>query len=363
MTHQANPGSRPWWSYVSLSVRGLIALVIVIAAALACIAIPANRQRNAVRRIEESGGKVWYNSDPAAPILVVNGRTRLPPAGWTARLASAITVSREWVASVVSRQPPDWLVASVGIDNFQNVVSVALTHRATDADLVEIARFPRVERVDIHGAPVSATGLARLRVLPRLETLIVVRTQLDEPALAIIGAMKSLRVLSLAGTELSDQSLSHLANLTSLEDLDLASTKVSDRGLAFLEKLTGLQALNLSRTAITDRGLVHIERLTGLRELALDRTGITDPGMKSLKGLTSLVELTLDRTNVGDAGLCQIDGLHQLATLSLGRTRVSDAAVLRLQLMRAAKPAAQATGGAAAIPASPTVTPNLLILR
>ena len=53
---------RPWWSYASLSVRALIVLIVVIGAGLAWVAVPASDQRSAVLAIEESGGKVWYDS-------------------------------------------------------------------------------------------------------------------------------------------------------------------------------------------------------------------------------------------------------------------------------------------------------------
>jgi hypothetical protein len=100
VTTQVRPGSRPWWSYAALSVRGLIALMVVIAAALAWFSIPASAQRDAVRAIEESGGKVWYDSQPEAT-PVVRVPTRLRPGeqeSWMRSLARSASAWRQWVA-------------------------------------------------------------------------------------------------------------------------------------------------------------------------------------------------------------------------------------------------------------------------
>jgi hypothetical protein len=328
---------RPWWSYASLSVRASIVLIVVIAAALAWVSLPASVQRNAVRGIEESGGKVWYDSQAdATPIARV--RTRPLPTEkqtWTGRLADFTSAASEWIVDSFPHWPPRWLVDSLGPDYFSNVVSVSFTHRATDAELIQVGNLKRLERLDLYGSLVTDRGLARLKGLPHLHTLLLVRTKVGDAGLAQLAGMKSLRILSLEGTELSDEGVSHLRGLTNLEDLDLANTMVCDAGLAHLKGLSKLQALDLSRTGVTDAGLGYLEGLIGLQELSLGRTKITDAGLKHLTGLANLMELTLDRTTVSDAGLLQIEGLNQLATLSLEHTKVSDAAVSQLQLHRA----------------------------
>ena len=330
-------GKRPWWSYASLSVRALITLIVAIAAALAWISIPASIQRSAVRAIEKSGGKVWYDSQPVAtPIARVRPRPlHSEKPTWTERLTYSISAWREWLVDSRPTWPPQWLADALGPDYFNNVVAISLTHRATDAELIQVEKLRRLERLDLYGSSVTARGLANLKGLRHLQTLLLVRTAVGDAGLAQLAGMKSLRILSLEGTAVSDEGVSHLRGLISLEDLDLANTKVSDNGLANLKGLSKIQALDLSRTGITDAGLAHLESLTGLQELSLGRTRITDNGLKHLKGLANLMELTLDRTAVSDAGLFEIKGLEQLATLSLNQTKVSDTAVSQFQLLRA----------------------------
>ena len=356
---------RPWWSYASLSVRALIALIVVIAAALAWVSIPASVQRSAVRAIEESGGKVWYDVQAdATPIVRVQARA-LPgeKQTWTNWLANSSSAWWGWLVDFVPAYPPQWLVDSLGPDYFRNVVSVSFTHRATDADLVQVEKLSQLERLDLYGSAVTYRGLAKLKGLHHLQTVVLVRTKVGDAGLAQLAGITSLRILSLEGTELSDEGVSHLRGLTNLEDLDLANTLVSDAGLAHLKGFSKLQALDLSRTGITDAGLRHLERLTGLRELSLSRTKITDAGLKHLKELANLTELTLDRTAVGDAGLLQIEGLNQLTTLSLDHTKVSDAAISRFQLQRAQLRAKQAAVPGIGAQSARQTIPNLDIVH
>jgi len=328
MSKQTGINSRPWWSFAALSVRGLIVLVLVIAAGLSWIANRASSQRNAVGAIEKAGGKVWYDFELEATPIVRARPHAIPNDNqrWTQWLASSWSERRQSVVNLLQASPPTWLVDSLGVDYFSNVVSVSFTRRATDAALFHVPKLQRVERLDLYGSAVTEAGLLHLKGLPHLQTVRLVRTKVCDAGLAQLAGLNKLKVLSLEGTELSDAGRAHLRELTNLEDLDLASTAVSDQGLAHLQGLTKLRALDLSRTGITDAGLAYIEGLSNLQELSLGHTRVTDVGLAHLKRLGNLVELTLDRTAVSDAGLSQIERLNQLANLSLDHTKVTDAA-------------------------------------
>jgi hypothetical protein len=344
MRKQAETGSGRWRRFASLSVRGLIVLILVVAGGLSWIANRVRFQRNAVDAIEKAGGKVWYDfEEEAAPTVIaqprriVRGEPRFSE--WLVEFSSEW---REWLLSFVPRWPPKWLVDFLGVDYFGNVVAVSFTRRASDAELVHVGKLRRVERLDLYGSPITASGLGHLQPLTHLQTLLLVRTKVGDAGLARLAALKNLRVLSLEGTELSDDGLAHLRDLTNLADLNLASTAVTDRGLAHLAGLTRLQALDLSRTGTTDAGLAHLEGLTNLQELSLDRTSVTDAGLAHLKRLASLTELTLDRTAISDRGLVEVEGLNHLVTLSLDHTKVTAAGVAKLQLHRAERQAEEA---------------------
>ena len=165
MTKQGKP-KRSWRRYASLSVRGLIILIVVIAAALAWFSIPAGVQRNAVRRHR----KVWRqgsgmtsgggHTDPAASGLV---HSRTEDQTWTERLAvSASSLARMaggFAAGLAAEMAGR---TRLGPDYFGNVLSVSFTHRATDADLIHLGNLKRLERLDLYGSSVTDRGLANL---------------------------------------------------------------------------------------------------------------------------------------------------------------------------------------------------------
>ncbi len=92
----AEPAARLLRKYLRFSVRGLLVLVLVIAAALGWLVRGARTQRHAVAAIERAGGSVGYHS------------------GWT---HSPFPDAQEWWA-------PKWLVDAIGIDYFDLVDSV-----------------------------------------------------------------------------------------------------------------------------------------------------------------------------------------------------------------------------------------------
>ena len=101
------------------------------------------------------------------PILRVRSRP-LPSEKqtWTERLRNSTSAWREWLVDSLPDWPPKWLVDSLGPDYFGNVVSVSFTHRATDADLIQLGQLKRLERLDLYGSSVTDRGLVNLKGLP-----------------------------------------------------------------------------------------------------------------------------------------------------------------------------------------------------
>ena len=229
MRDAVNARPRGWRRFLTLSLRALVVLVLALGGVMGWLANRANVQRAAVAEIEKSGAKVWYDWE------------------WSNGLATGASLA--W---------PEWLVRLVGHDYFGRVVAVSLTSRASDADLVQVGRFERLERLDVHASAVTSAGLAALKHLRRLQSLQLVRTRIDDAGVAQLEGFRNLRMLSLSGSGVTDQGLSHLAGLTQLEDLDLSATAVGDAGLAVLRNVTRLKTLDLSRTHVGDAGVVHV---------------------------------------------------------------------------------------------------------
>jgi hypothetical protein len=119
----ANPVSRPWRRLLRFSVRGLIALVLLIGGSLGWLVRGERIQRDAVAAIEREGGHVRYNGEnilyDAAP-------------GW-----HDMQPEETWA--------PRWLVRSLGVDFFYHVTTVYLNQPPARPQMVSVGRLCSLE--------------------------------------------------------------------------------------------------------------------------------------------------------------------------------------------------------------------------
>jgi len=192
--------TKPWWRRlrIGISLRVMMAIVLVIGGGLGWIVYRERIQREAVAAIKAAGGDVDY--------------------GW------------DW-SEPRSHQPPQWLFDALGPDYFGDVVCVYLVNStADDALLAGIGRLHRLEYLFLHGShSVTDAGLAHLKGLSRLERLGLEKTGVKGPGLIHLKGMKSLKDLWLSELPISDADLAPLAGLTSLETLGLRETRVRDQ--------------------------------------------------------------------------------------------------------------------------------------
>ncbi len=166
-----------WRRYHSFSIRGLIFLILFIAAALGLVGNRGGVQRRGVAAIEKAGGKVWYD--------------------WEWQDGSPVASSGpRW---------PTWLVTSVGNDYFGSAAYVSLSSRKTDRELAHVANLEHLARLDLSGSAVTDKALASLTRLPQLDTLLLIRTNLGDSALVHLRGLRNLRLLSQAHTPNGDE--------------------------------------------------------------------------------------------------------------------------------------------------------------
>ena len=231
---------RLWRSYMRFSLRGLIALVLIVGGWLGWMVRNAQVQRDAVASIRRSGGRVWF----------------------------AWQVKNGDIDRNAQPRAPKWLVDQVGVDYFGHVVIVGLGSQATDSELSQVGRLSRVETLILHVTEVSDAGLAHIRGLTRLKKL------------------------DMGATRIGDAGLRRIAGLTGLQSLNLNSTRVTDAGLKHLEGMTNLRGLGLHRTSVTDAGLVHLAGLRSLQEVELGGTRVTDAGVRELQNALPLLRVS-----------------------------------------------------------------------
>jgi len=231
------PPKRPRHRRFGLSVRAMMALVLILGGGLGWYVERVRIQRDAIAAIVRAGGDAYYqwqvgedgNFLPAAE----------PPV-------------------------PRWLIDRVDYDWFQTVAYVQLGRgrasvtRGLDTshpELAQVARLSHLRSLDAAACPVTDADLIHLRGLSRLEGLNLNCTLVKGPGLANLEGLTHLKTLVLIGIPLSDADLAHVARLGSLELLILDSPRITDAGLAHLEGLTHLRHLNLRSARITDAGL------------------------------------------------------------------------------------------------------------
>jgi internalin A len=276
MSVQALPRSR--WRWLRTSVRGLILLVMVIAAGLGWIVRSARIQREAVVAINGVRGGVAYDWEMS--------KGRYNPA------------AKPWA--------PRRLVELIGIDYFFHVTQVRLSSSSSpvDATMAHVGRLSRLQRLYVSYQSLTDSGLGNLAGLTELSRLDLCNTHIGDAGLAHLSGLIELSVLDLGGTRLTDAGIAHLKGLTKLSVLDLRFTQVTDAGLAHLNGLHNLSVLYLSSTRVTDHGLAHLKGLSRLSYLVLrNNAQITDAGLVHLEGLTKLTELNVDGTQVTKNGM------------------------------------------------------------
>jgi hypothetical protein len=134
----------------TLSVRGMMILVLLFVGVMAWKVRRASIQRRAVATIKRAGGIVKYDYE-----IDADGDEKDDPDPWA----------------------PDWLSRAVGDEWFQEVIQVDLRdiqpRQTTLADdtLAAVAALDRVEKVEIDLPSSNAASLARLIGLTRLKSL------------------------------------------------------------------------------------------------------------------------------------------------------------------------------------------------
>jgi Leucine-rich repeat (LRR) protein len=200
----------PWRRFLRFSVRGLIALVLVIGVWLGWIVRQAHIQRDAVAAIWRTRGNIHYD--------------------WEWSNGNPLPDGKPWA--------PRWLVALIGVDYFGRVTAVDLRsfRRPKDVTLADVRRLIRLHELYVNSPSVSDAELEHLK------------------------GLTNLSVLRLYGTRVSDTGVVSLKGLTNLSVLDLRDTQVTDAGLAQLKGLTNLKKLDLHGTRVTDAGIEGLMR-------------------------------------------------------------------------------------------------------
>jgi hypothetical protein len=195
--------------FLRFSLRAMLLLILVVAAALGWLIREARKQAIAVAALEEMGCSVEY------------GYAGSP---------SMIERLRKWLGDSESR----------------NVIGVS-----------------------IHETTLTGARLTPLRELTCVESLWLAEIPVTDADLVNLNGLGEMHYLSLSKTKLTDAGLSSFKGMKQLYRLDLSGTAVTDAGLVQLHGLTQLVELELSETQVTDTGVERLQ--TALPQCQIDR--------------------------------------------------------------------------------------------
>ena len=194
----------------------------------------------------------------------------------------------------------DGLGGRVERDPAGQVVAVNLRASwVSDGDLLELARMPKLQRLDLSRTRISDKGLAYLKTAPALrEVNLAYAERIGDPAHAVIKEWKHLTKLSLRGTVVADETAAAAASLPLLETLDLADSLVGDPGVEALASAPKLRQLSLGNIRTSEVGYQSLRQLTGLTHLDLGggkQRGFNTLSERSIQAIASLRQLRVLR--------------------------------------------------------------------
>jgi internalin A len=254
------PSPNTWRRRLRISVRGLMALVLIVGGGLGWVIHRAHVQRDAVAVIKRVGGHVGYR--------------------WQRSKGA-------WISLPPKPPEPDWVRRTLGPDFLDTVTYVFLQGEQCDDESLRAAcRLPWLEELSVVNTGVTDASAEDVRHLTKLRSLDFRLNRITSRTLRHIGELSELRTLTLSLKNFPiaarDEDLAFLKRLTKLERLNLYSADLDDAWLAYLEGLANLKSLHLTDTSMTAEGLDHLEGLSNLTAM-LDLHGtvfrLTRPNM------------------------------------------------------------------------------------
>lgn len=244
---------------------------------------------------------------------------------------------------------PDWvqeLGGRVERDSTGDIIALHLRGTwVTDAELLDVARLPKLERLDLAHTRVTDEGLLYLKPAKQIQDLnLFYAEQITDRGLSAIKDWQHLKRLNIRGTRIADGALSIIGGLPQLESLDIAYTEFTDNGLDALVPLTHLQHLAIGRSKLTKNALEVLRLLPTLESLDLGGPHPGPGGYRRTAGspmdddlpaavteLKQLRVLNLSYSQIRADGLKILAALDHVSKLSLaGCPRVDDLALAEL---------------------------------
>jgi hypothetical protein len=233
----------------------------------------------------------------------------------------------------------EWITALGGhfeTDSSGNIQAVNLrTSWVTDGDLLELARLPKLQRLDLSRTRISDQGLSYLKKASQLrEVNLAYAERIGDPAHAVVKEWKNLTRLSLRGTVVADETAAAAASLPNLEALDITDTIVADIGMEALASAPKLKELSIGNIRMSELGYQSLRQFTNLLQLDLSggkyrgNNTLSTRAVDAISSLRQLRVLKLGHVKFPVKSLATLSALANVETLGLEYSpEIGDAAV------------------------------------
>jgi hypothetical protein len=256
----------------------------------------------------------------------------------------AVMKERRITALDARGQMTDAVMARIA--SLDHVTSLHLggSRHLTDDGLLQLARMPQVEHLDLGGTGITDRGLAVLRHLPRLRVFEMLwHGGISDAGIAHLRDCDRLERVDLMGSATGDGAIEALQRKPHLR-LFQTGRLVTDAGLPLLHQFPMLKTWHPRETLtpidnrpdvhvrllidgpFTDAGLAGLAGLEGLSELDLfwHVTGITSDGFAHLVELPNLEALGADENLSDDRAMAHIAAIPRLRRLRAQGTVATD---------------------------------------
>jgi len=258
----------------------------------------------------------------------------------------AATVDTNWITK---------LGGKIERDSAGKIVAVNLRGAwINDEEMIELARLPDLERLDLSHTRISDEGMLNLKSAPKIKELKLFYSEwITDQGMTAIKGWKNLKRLDVRGTRIYDGTLEIVSHMPWLEALDIAHTEVTDVGLENLITLINLKELAVGRGRLSNPGLVVLRMLPTLTLLDLSGgrptspdsprgggggLGIPDDTLKAMLQLKEMRTMYLGFSSISPDQLRQLAALPKVEKLALqGCPRVDDNALAELAQWKSLK--------------------------
>lgn len=177
--------------------------------------------------------------------------------------------------------------------------------KLTAPGLTAIAELPHLLELDARGGDVGAAfeSLAQLRSLARLWCS---DTRIAGPALHAVATRTRLSELGLTNCDFGPKHCGALAGASGLQRVDVSFNGAIANSAGDVAKLPLLHTLHAKACGITDTAVAALASTPSLQDLALDGNPLTDGAVPKLRAADGLRQLGISETEITKAGVREL---------------------------------------------------------